>query len=457
MELKNIIYTNLNRILHNLTTNGVEFEAFYNALDTDDKKADLFNLAEEIDSELKEIQKSKLDGIIHTDFTDLLGHLQRFSNSFSSFPSNRVSEAIVLIYLINLLNESIDEEVSLNEDYDVSEFALTKLQKEIYQRNYAFHDRTTLKNSMVLLDFSDTSRIATYFVENSIPKELIIQLLVNIGIEQNPLQLAQYVLANNEFADKPNQTRSALCIHIVKSGKIIHTPYDYNSNPIVNSNRIVNQETKYQQFDDSVLILSEYNNQNDILDKYLRIYHLIENFMYKFPLVTLEKKYAGNVFSIRDFQRMHDVVNNNEITALKKLFAAICNENYSATQKFSNFIFNNWISVHPTIIADKAKIDSLLSYLRVENTFDSIDETQIPSFISKLVYAFRNSLVHNRETEFHLTHDSLLNHPQIENTAQLVLEKFVIPTIEEIVYYLIIERNDLVWFINPTIKLFDEN
>jgi len=179
--------------------------------------------------------------------------------------------------------------------------------------------------------------------------------------------------------------------------------------------------------------------------------------MYKFPLATLEKKYAGNVFSIRDFQRMHDVVSNNEITALKKLFTAICNENYSATHKFSEFIFNNWTSVHPTIIADKDKIDALLSYLRVENTFDSIDETQIPSFISKLVYAFRNSLVHNRETEFHLTHDSLLNHPQIENTAQLVLEKFIIPTIEEIVYYLIIERNDLVWFTNPSIKLFDEN
>lgn len=457
MELKNIIYTNLHRILHNLTTNGAEFEPFYNALDNDDKKADLFNLAEEIDSELKEVQKSKLDGVIHIDFTDLLGHLQRFSTSFSNFPANRVSEAIVLIYFINLLNESIDDEVSLEEDYTVSQFALTKLEKEIYQRNYAYHDMSTLKNSMVLLDFSDTSRIAKYFAQNSIPKELIIQLLANIGVEQNPLELKQYVLANNEFADKPNQTRSALCIHIVKSGKIIHTPYDYVSDPIVNPGRIINQEIKYQQFDDSVLILSEYNNQNDILDKYLRIYHLIENFMYKFPLATLEKKYAGTVFSIRDFQRMHDVVSNNEITALKKLFIAICDEDYSTTQKFSNFIFKNWKSVHPTIINDKVKIDSLLSYLRIENNFDSIDETQIPSFISKLVYAYRNSLVHNRETEFHLTHDSLMNHPQIENTAQLVLEKFIIPIIEEIVYYLIIEKNDLIWFTNPTIKLFDEN
>lgn len=457
MELKNIIYTNLNRILHNITTNGDEFEAYYNSLDTDDKKSDLFNLAEEIDSELKQIQRSKLDGVIHSDFTDLLAQLEKFSSNFSSYSVNRVHEAIVLIYLINLLNESIDEEISLEEDYDVSDFELTKLDKEVYQRNFAYYDIATLNNSMVLLDFSDTIRIARYFSQNSIPKELIIHLLANIGVEPNPLDLGQYVLANKELIDKPNQTRSALCIHIVKSGKIIHTPYDYTEDPIINPSRIVNQEIKYQQFDDSVLILSEYNNQKDILDKYLRIYHLIENFMYKFPLATLEKKYAGNVFSIRDFQRMHDVVSNNEITALKKLFTAICDEDFSATQKFSDFIFANWRSIHPAIINDKAKIDSLLGYLRVENTFDSIDVTQIPSFISKLVYAFRNSLVHNRETEFHLTHDSLMNHPQIENTAQLLLEKFLIPTVEEIVYYLIIERNDLVWFANPTIQLFNEN
>ena len=457
MELKNIIYTNLNQILHNITTNGAEFEDYYNALDSDDKRTDLFNLSEDIDKELKLIQKSKLEGSIHTDFNDLLGHLEKFSNNFLDYPSNRVNESIVLIYLINLLNESIDEEISLEEDYNIEEFELTKLNKEIFQRNFTYHDMTILKNSMVLLDFSNTLRIAKYFQENSIPKELIIQLLANIGVEDKILDLEQYVLANKDIADKPNQIRSALCIHIVKSGKIIHTPYDYNEDPIVNSTRIVNQEIKYQQFDDSILILSEYNNQNDILDKYLRIYHLIENFMYKYPLATLEKKYAGNVFSIRDFQRMHDVVSNNEITALKKLFAAICDENYAVGQKFSNFIFSNWRSMHPAIINDKGKIDLLLSYLRLENSFDSIDESNLPAFVAKLIYAFRNSLVHNRETEFHLTHDSLLNHPQIENTAQLVLEKFLIPTVEEIVYYLIINENDLVWFTNPTIKLFNEN
>ncbi len=457
MELKDIIYENLNRIIHGITTNGENFEEYYNDLDNDDKKSDLFALAEEVESKLKEVKKSKLEGGIHSDFGDLLGFLDKFWIKFSDYPNHRIHECIVIIYLVNLLNESIDEETSLDEEYDISQLSLTKIEKEIYQRNFAYFDSSNLKNSIVLLDFSEPSRIATYFSQNSIPKDLIVQLLANIGIEANRLELTQYVLSNKDIEGKKSQIWSSLCLHIVRDGKIIHTPYDYNQSPNVNSSRNINQEVQYQQFDDSVLILSEYNHQKDILDKYLRIYHLIENFMYKFPLTELERKYAGNVFSIRDFQRMNDVVNNNEITSLKKLFAAVCLENYSSTQKFSKFIYDSWTSLHPTIIADKSNIDTLLSLLRLDKDFDSIDESQAPSFFAKLIYAFRNSLVHNRETEFHLTHESLLNHTQIGNTAQLILEKFIIPAAEEVVFYLIIEQNNLVWFSNSTIKLYNEN
>jgi len=54
--------------------------------------------------------------------------------------------------------------------------------------------------------------------------------------------------------------------------------------------------------------------------------------------------------------------------------------------------------------------------------------------------------VHNRETEFHLTHGTLQTHSLIGSAAKDVLEKFVIPTLEEISFYLVIEKNPLVWY-----------
>ena len=205
MELKDIIYENLNRIIHGITTNGENFEEYYNDLDNDDKKSDLFALAEEVESKLKEVKKSKLEGGIHSDFGDLLGFLDKFWIKFSDYPNHRIHECIVIIYLVNLLNESIDEETSLDEEYDISQLSLTKIEKEIYQRNFAYFDSSNLKNSIVLLDFSEPSRIATYFSQNSIPKDLIVQLLANIGIEANRLELTQYVLSNKDIEGKKSQ------------------------------------------------------------------------------------------------------------------------------------------------------------------------------------------------------------------------------------------------------------
>ncbi len=455
MELRKIIYDNLKTLLIKLTSNGDQFDAFHENLNTE-RQDILVDLSDNFDRELNKLTTSESNNLIYSDFNDLLNEIQTFKNRFPDFPNSRIGEIQVITYLINFLDEASDE-IQLNEDVEILDLKLIKLEKPIYQKNFAFHDSNDLINSMVLLDFIDPLSIATHFTNNSLPEELILQILPHIGKDDNILEETQYVLAQSSIAEKPNQIWSAICLHVVKSGNLIHTPYIYQEKPIVIDSRIINQNIKYQQFNDSIHILSEYNNQHDILDKYLRMYHLIENFMYKFPLVELEKRYAGEVFSMRDFQRMHDVINDNEAKSLKNLFIQLGNEDYSTGIKFSKFLYDSWQHLVPTEISDVNMINDLLGYLRISNTFNSVDENQFPSFFTKLIYGFRNSLVHNRETEFHLTHESLLNHSRIDNTAQILIEKFIIPSLEEVVYYLIIEKNDLVWFENSFIRLFNEN
>jgi hypothetical protein len=99
--------------------------------------------------------------------------------------------------------------------------------------------------------------------------------------------------------------------------------------------RKINIGSNYQQFNETLTILSEYNHQKDILDKYIRLYHVMENFMFKYPLVIMERANAGMPFSIRDFQRMYNKVNVSEISALKEMIRAILKEDYTAGTKFS--------------------------------------------------------------------------------------------------------------------------
>lgn len=466
METKNILYDSLIRIVNDITPSGGEFEDYYSGLPNEEAKSTLFNISEGIDTELQLIRKSKLDNELHIDFENLAALLTTFIEDYESFPNQRVREIQLIILLFSHLNESVDSSFDINENVNVDLFALVKVEKAIYEDNFVYYDSSNLTNSIALLNLKNPPDLSTYLNENPLPKELLIHIISKIGQAGILLEEEKYALVEESIKEKPSLIWSCLALHLVKNGLLIHSPYNFDSSPVVHPDRIITQGKNYQQFNDSLYILSEYNYQKDILDKYLRIYHLLENFMYKFPLVELERKHTGQVFSMRDFQRMNDKINNSEIHSLKKLITSIANLIYSSGPpevKFSTFILDKWQSLHPAEIADKNNLDKLLSYLRIANsnnndlTFDDVIDSNIHKFFAQLIYGFRNSLVHNRETEFHLTHETLLSHPIINNTAQIVIEKFLIPTVEEIVYFLVINENDLIWFGNSSIKLWDEN
>ena len=130
---------------------------------------------------------------------------------------------------------------------------------------------------------------------------------------------------------------------------------------------------------------------------------------------------------------------------------------------FSAFLFNKWQGLVPAHVPVQANLDNLLNLLKIETnnkkaiTFPDVTENSFGHFFAHLIYSYRNSLVHNRETEFHLTHDSLLSHSVINDAAKQVLENFIIPCLEEIVFYLIIEQNEIVWFDKSKLTLWNES
>jgi hypothetical protein len=188
---------------------------------------------------------------------------------------------------------------------------------------------------------------------------------------------------------------------------------------------------------------------------------VVENFMFKRPIVALEKHSNGLPFSIRDFKRMYDKVSDSELPTLKSLCEEIMPLDFDSTKKFSEKILEDWKKLTTTHGADETKINSLLKILNVytnkgnEYLFDKIDLTNLGGFFGKLVYAFRNTMVHNRETEFHLTHNTLLNHDIVSDTPRVILEKFLLPNLEEIIFNLIIKENNIVWYTNSTLTLWE--
>lgn len=465
MKRIDLLYKNLLRLLGNLTLEGDGFTEFHGSLEPAEQE-DLITLAENILNEKQEILKACVRNEFYPDFTDLIGVLDSFTSKFPEYPNFREGEIYTIIALAQkLYSEYIDEDIDfLKEQVDIDLFSLIKIEEVIFQDNFLHFDEDDIEKSMILININEKEIFNNFISEPIIGTHLFFYLLGKIGIDGSPLTGSKYIFAKAGLEANPKMVWATLCLYIVKSGEIIHEPQEYILPPSVSSDCEIQLGHPYQQFIDSIEILSEYNYQKDILDKYLRIYHVIENFMFKHPLVQIEKKSNGEVFSIRDFKRMYDSVSGRELQTLKNLFIQTMQFNFNPTTTFAEKFFTEWNNLVPAYFAgDDSKVNILISILGITKKdgsawcYNEIDRTMIPNFVSRLVYAFRNSMVHNRETEFHLTHLSLNNHKVLENTARIVLESFLLPLMEEISFYLILKKNDLVWYDTSHLTLWKES
>ena len=409
------------------------------------------------------MRNHKLENLIFEEFEPLKDLLNRFLVDFPDFPNHRIKEIQLIIKLFTKISvESRDDYINLEEDIVTDSFCLQEFEEEITSEGFVYHDLTDLGNSIVLLDLNNLDGVDTLINDDSLTMELIFPLLSKIGNTSQTLNLSKYVLINNNLNGQKNRIFAYVALHLVRAGKLVHSPYNYNLLPQVNPRRKIVASNEYQQFSDSIAIISEYNYQKDILDKYLRIYHVVENFMFKSPLVALERKHNGRAFSIRDFQRMYFRISKSEISVLKKLFDDVLKLDYSGSVKFQKFILDKLQALVNSAAISTDHLDKLLALLKIEKgeefmVYRDINLNTISGAFAQLVYAFRNALVHNRETEFHLTHLTLTAHPEINDSPKKILELFLIPVLEEIVFYLIIERNNIVWYNNPTISLYNVN
>ncbi|MBB6128634.1 hypothetical protein [Mucilaginibacter lappiensis] len=467
MQRHEVLYDSLLRLLREFTLAGAQFEAYFDQLLNDVKEQQLLAHGEEIDKNITDIIKSKGDLTIHSTFQPLINSLTDFETDFPDFPFERKDEVLIIIKIIDIINIEVTGSGSvfdLTQPVDETLFCLNHVPRLLSSENFLYYDLTDVKNSVIVFDTVDLSKLFQ-FLETGIPIELLLALLTKLGAVAAPVISGINALVRSDLDGLENAVFACSALHIVKSGKLIHAPYNYPAPPKVSSQRIVNSSLQYQQFSESLHILSEYNHQKDILDKYLRIYHLIENFMFKYPVVSLERSHAGTAFSIRDFRVLYGKVDKSESTALKELFEAVMDLDFdpAAGVKFQKATYDAWTAIVPALIADKLKIDKLLELINVTTAkgnailYDSITkEEDFPAFFAKLVYGFRNSIVHNRETEFHLTHKTLIAHVDIGDTAKIIVEQFLIPWLEEISFYLIIEDNQLVWYNGRTLALWNE-
>jgi hypothetical protein len=410
---------------------------------------------EKIDEIIEDIKECIKNNKYYNNLNIIKENANSIVESIGDIEGFNIDELKFYIFILSKITaEYAESDISLDDEL-IYNFAILEIDNEINKNNF-IHVSSNIEKNIILFSLKEEEELNDFI--NSINNiEVLFYLLQGLSsIDINSLK--KYILVKSDYLEKKNMIISTLSLSILKEGGSVHYSNQYNVNPCISSCEI-NIGEYYNQFNDSIDILSEYNISKDLLNKYLRIYHIMENFMYKNSLVKLERDSNSRPFSVRDFQRMFFAIDNSEIESLVKLMKDIVLLDYSTTKKFDSFIFTKWCELTTgSSPLSKSKINEFLRLIdlrtkkKVELDYDGIQCNNISWAIGNLIYKYRNSLVHNRETEFHLTNRTFLDYPIVKE----VLIRFLIPVLEEIVFNLISKRNNIVWYQNSKLKLWEE-
>ncbi|TCD03203.1 hypothetical protein [Pedobacter psychroterrae] len=456
----NILYDKFLPLLADYSDTYAGYQAYEDVQPDQARKDRLFELAEKIAGYQNAVVASMAANVIYNDFQPLTTAVSDLATEFSDHPVGRFSEVLMIIKIIDVIEKEVSgsgHPLDLTVELDDQIFCLEEIVRPMQRSNFLSEDPAAIENSIVLFNLSDLNELQNFIESALFGMDLLFHLLEKLGHATAPLIEGQFVLIRRAQQGQAEAVFSCAALHLVKAGKLVHEPVNYTGIPSVSASRKILSDQKFQQFSDSLMILSEYNSQQDILDKYLRIYHLIEHFMFRKPIVELERRRNNLPFSIRDFRSLYKSVEQSEPDAIKALLKEVMKREIEPNVTFTDKMFVDWQALSGHII-DINQLNRLFELMLINGknpfSYAAITAMTLPDIFHKLVYAFRNSVVHNKATEFHLNHETMTIHHETGNVAQLVIENFLLPSLEQISFYLIIENNDLVWYHNPHLTLF---
>lgn len=171
--------------------------------------------------------------------------------------------------------------------------------------------------------------------------------------------------------------------------------------------------------------------------------------MYKRPIVELERSNSGEMFSVRDFRRLFRATEMDEQKALNKLMRSTWEYSLSRTS-FGQLVVGYWqcmlIEYHERL----PDLDKLFDKLGISLCSTS-SLADLRSKYPVLVYKFRNSVVHNKETEYHI---SSANY---QDGSNILLEFLLLPVLEEFVFLLLSKENDQIWYETSELSLWQRS
>lgn len=217
----------------------------------------------------------------------------------------------------------------------------------------------------------------------------------------------KYIVVTDESPANEEQEWRLYCFGYLlycNSNKIIlPTQLEFDEETPFSSSISLNMTVKYEQYFEVYDLINESHSCNDILSRYLNMYHILENMCYRRHLAKINK---GNVKrnayvrkALRQFGRGSKAESDEIPEGIVDLFpdinTLIAGTDFTADNK--------------TFIKDEYNI--------------SIGSTPSPKQIAQVIYQLRNSIAHNKATELHFAYANHTEYSKIIDLIKKIIEK----------------------------------
>ena len=419
---------------------GIEIERYCAGLTSD--QVSLFDdYFEKLGTHRDALYECLNNGEIYTEFYSMHSVFSDFISAFEGCPIlelERINFVLCVAKKIAVLTTVVaDEEVRegfgfFNADLD--------FESKAFSSNIQDLDR-----NIIWLKVCDQSSLDKLLAMIQDVELLYILLSVSSGFDFSGVNDVVVCGAANVAVPFQKNILTLLKLHMVSVGEKINKTTKYSSRPANSSIGKFDPSLNYAQFVEVVGILGEYVERDDALSKFLSIYHVVENFMFRAPIVKLERLNNGAMFSIRDFKRLYKGVDVNELGALEELVRSTFLLGH-ASGSFGIFAQRSWETFLATNAAQMNSISGFL--VKVQGSM-YVSGGNFAKYFASVVYRIRCSVVHNKETEYHISSENYTD------GCCMVFEGYLLPMLEEFVFLLLCEDNSLVWYQTPSIALWD--
>jgi hypothetical protein len=201
-------------------------------------------------------------------------------------------------------------------------------------------------------------------------------------------------------------------------------------------------EKDFNQFFEIFDAIDEYNMCDDLVARYFKIYQIIEYLVYRFELVQIQKRSEKSKTFLIELMKTSTRYAQAEKNMFTRNFQKVFEE--EKAQIVNDF--KTQLRANPSVMEDIEKAFNIKFTRAIENDNDNDIYTKFPL----LLYNIRNSIVHNKESELHLTLHNLLS--EYKNLAEVI--KMVLPILEKAIFTSIISMCDTITYSSSVITLY---